>query len=68
MQKLEYHEQIKIVNDYTYLGVNFSASKFRLGRFGIPKTPANLRICVHRNLNSVGDEMDVLFHCELDDE
>ena len=54
-----------------------TASKFSLGnhslkiengRFTIPETPANLRICDHCNLNSVEDEMQVLFHCELYDQ
>ena len=47
-------------------------SKFRIGnhnltiengRFTIPKTPENHRICYHCTLNSVEDEMHFLFHC-----
>ena len=50
------------------------ASKFRIGnhninletgRFTIPKTPEELRICDHCNLNSVENEMHILFHCDL---
>ena len=52
------------------------ASKFRVrnhklkietGRFTIPKTPEDLRICDHCSLNSVENEMHVLFHCDLYD-
>ena len=52
------------------------ASKFRIGnhnlkietgRFTIPKTPEDLRICDHFNLNSVENEMRILFHCNLYD-
>ena len=38
------------------------------GRFTIPKTPENLRICYHCTLNSVEDEMHFLFHCTFYDE
>ena len=50
------------------------ASKFRIGnhnlkietgRFTIPKTPEELRICDHCNLNSVENEMHILFHCDV---
>ena len=52
------------------------ASKFRIGnhnnylkietgRFTIPKTPEDLRICDHCNLNSVENEKHVLFLCDL---
>ena len=52
------------------------ASKFRIGnhnlkietgRFTIPKTPAHedLRICDKCNLNSVENELHILFHCDL---
>ena len=50
------------------------ASKFRIGnhnlkietgRFTIPKTPEDLRICDHCNLNSVENELHILFHCDL---
>ena len=50
------------------------ASKFRdslrieTGGFTIPRTPANLRICDHCNLNLVEDETHVLFHGKLYDE
>ena len=53
------------------------ASKFRIGnhnlriesgRFTIPKTPEDLRICDHCSLNSVENEMHVLFHCNLYDD
>ena len=38
--------------------------KIENGRFTIPKTPEDLRICDHCNLNSVGNEMHILFHCD----
>ena len=38
------------------------------GSFTIPKTPENLRICYHCSLNSVEDEMHLLFHCALYDD
>ena len=50
------------------------ASKFRIGnhnlrietgRFTIPKTPEDLRICDYCNLNSVENKMHILFHCDL---
>ena len=52
------------------------ASKFRIGnhnlkietgRFTIPKTPdhEDLRICDKCNLNSVENELHILFHCDL---
>ena len=50
------------------------ASKFRIGnhnlkietgRFTIPRTPEDLRICDHCNLNSVENELHILFHCDL---
>ena len=50
------------------------ASKFRIGnhnlkietgRFTIPKTPEDLRICDHCNLNSAENELHILFHCDL---
>ena len=50
------------------------ASKFRIGnhnlkietgRFTVPKTPEDLRICDHCNLNSVENELHILFHCNL---
>ena len=53
------------------------ASKFRIGnhnlkietgRFTIPKTPEDLRICDHCNLNSVENEMHILFHCDQYDD
>ena len=40
-------------------------SKIETGRFTIPKTPEDLRICDHCNLNSVENEMYILFHCDL---
>ena len=49
------------------------ASKFRIGnhnlkietgRFTIPKTPEDLRICDHCNQNSVENELHILFHCD----
>ena len=66
MQKLEYHEQIKIVNDYTYLGVNFSASKFRLGRFRIPKILQTLEFVITAILIQL--EMKCTYYFELYDE
>ena len=54
-----------------------NASKFRIGnqnlriesgRFTIPKTPEDLRICDHCSLNSVENEMYVLFQCDLYDD
>ena len=48
------------------------ASKFRIGnhnfkietgRFTIPKTPEDLRICNHCNQTSVENELHILFHC-----
>ena len=54
-----------------------NASKFRIGnhnlriesgRFTIPKTPKDLRICDHCSLNSVENEMPVLFQCDLYDD
>ena len=53
------------------------ASKFRIGnhnlriesgRITIPKTPEDLRICDHCSLNSVENEMHILFHCNLYDD
>ena len=50
------------------------ASKFRIenhnlktetGRFTIPKTPEDLRICDHCNLTSVENELYILFHRDL---
>ena len=50
------------------------ASKFRIedhnlkietGRFTIPKSPEDLRICDHCYLNSVENELYILFHCDL---
>ena len=50
------------------------ASKFRIsnqnlkietGRFTIPKTPEDLRICDDCNLNSVENEMHILSRCDL---
>ena len=38
------------------------------GRFTIPETPKDLRICDHRSLNSVENEMHVLFQCNLHDD
>ena len=52
-------------------------SKFRIGnhnlriergRFTIPKTPENVRICYHCSLNSVEDEMHFFYftvHCMM---
>ena len=49
------------------------ASKFRIGnknlkietgRFTIPKTPADLKICDHCNQNSVENELHILFHLD----
>ena len=34
------------------------------GRFTIPKTPEDLRICDHCNQNSVENELHILFHCD----
>ena len=54
-----------------------NASKFRIGnhnlriesgRFTIPKTPEDLRICDHCSLNSVENELHVLFQCDLYDD
>ena len=54
-----------------------NAFKFRIGnhnlrieseRFTIPKTPKDLRICDHCSLNSVENEMHVLFQCDLHDD
>ena len=51
-----------------------AASKFRIendnlkieiGRFTIPKTPEDLRICDHCNLHSVENELHILFRCDL---
>ena len=39
--------------------------KIETGRFTIPKTPEELRICDHCNLNSVENEMHILFHCDV---
>ena len=39
--------------------------KIETGRFTIPKTPEDLRICDHCNLNSVEHEMHMFFHCDL---
>ena len=39
--------------------------KIETGRFTIPKTPEDLRICDHCNLNSVENELHILFHCDL---
>ena len=53
------------------------ASKFRIGnhnlkietgRFTIPKTPEDLRICDHCIQNSVENETHILFHCDLYDD
>ena len=50
------------------------ASKFRIGnnnlkietgRLAIPKSPEDLRICDHCNLNSAENELHILFHCDL---
>ena len=41
--------------------------KIETGRFTVPKTPEDLRICDHCSLNSVENEMHVLFHCDLYD-
>ena len=54
-----------------------ASAKFRIGnyslriesgRFTIPKTPEDLRICDHCSLNSVENEMHVLFQCDLYDD
>ena len=37
----------------------------RRRRFTIPKTPEDLRICVHCNLNSVENEMHIIFQYDL---
>ena len=51
-----------------------NASKFRIGnpnlriksgRFTIPKTPEDLRICDHCSLNSVENEMHVLYYSNV---
>ena len=56
-----------------FLGLSFLASKFRIGnhnlkietgRFTIPKTPEDLRICDHCNQNSVENQLHILFHCD----
>ena len=39
--------------------------KIETGQFTMPKTPEDLRICDHCNLNSVEHEMHMLFHCDL---
>ena len=39
--------------------------KIETGRFTIPKTPEDLRICDHCNLNSVEHEMHMFLHCDL---
>ena len=39
--------------------------KIETGRFTTPKTPEDLRICDHCNLNSVENELHILFHCDL---
>ena len=38
--------------------------KIGTGRFTIPKTPEDLRICDHCNQNSVENELHILFHCD----
>ena len=40
-------------------------SKIETGRFTIPKTPEDLRICDHCNLNSVENELHILSPCDL---
>ena len=40
-------------------------SEIKTGRFTIPKTPEDLRICDHWNLNSVENKKHALFHCDL---
>ena len=42
--------------------------KIETGRFTIPKTPEDVRICDHCNLNSVDNELHILFHCHLYDD
>ena len=58
-----------IISGILNIGV---ASKFRIGnhnlkvetgRFTIPKTPEDLRICDHCNQNSAENE-HILFHCD----
>ena len=38
--------------------------KIETGRFTIPKTPEDLRICDHCNQNSVENELHILFQCD----
>ena len=66
-----YSEFIKFFRNTEHRRV---ASKFRIGnhnlkietgRFTIPKTPEDLRICDHCNLNSAENELHILFHCDL---
>ena len=46
----------------------FCSLRIESGRFTIPKTPEDLRICDHCSLNSVENEMHVLFQCDLYDD
>ena len=39
--------------------------KIETGRVTIRKTPEDLRICDHCNLNSAENELHILFHCDL---
>ena len=70
-KETNYSEFIKFIRNTEHRRV---ASKFRIGnhnlkietgRFTIPKTPEDLRICDHCNLNSVENELHILFHCDL---
>ena len=48
-----------------------ATSKFRIGNHNLKietgqfTTPEDLRICDHCNLNSVENELHILFHCDL---
>ena len=46
-------------------GIGNHNLKIETGRFTIPKTPEDLRICDKSNLNSVENELHILFHCDL---
>ena len=39
--------------------------KIETGRFTIPKTPEDLRIRDHCHVNSMENELHILFHCDV---
>ena len=62
MNHIRNPEQRRVASSFRIRNHNL---KIETGRFTIPKTPEDLRICDHCSLNSVENELHILFHCDL---